>query len=93
MLGEVGQHGGVGVGGVVDDDQCSWRQRGLAADDLGVGFGDGRGGGRKAVGDSRIGLFLGGAAPQEVSVGGGRGVVQELVARRCVRRRVRRRGR
>ena len=62
---------GSAVGGVVDDDQRSRLQRDVAAGDLGVGFGDGRGGRREAVGDSRVGLFLGGAAPQEVSVGGG----------------------
>ena len=78
MLGEVGQGGGVGVGGVVDDDQRSRLQRDAAAGDLGVGFGHGRGGRREAVGDSRVGLFLGGAAPQEVSVGGERGGLQGL---------------
>ena len=52
VFGEVGQDGGVGVGGVVDDDQRSRRQRVLAAGDVGVGFGDGRGGGGEVVGDS-----------------------------------------
>ena len=93
VLGEVRQDGGVGVGGVVDDDQRPRLQCCLAACDLGVGVGDCVGGCREAVGDGRFGLFSGGAAPQEVSVGGESRRRAGLVARPCVRRRVRRPGR
>ena len=81
VLGDVGQVGRVGGGGIVEDDDRARRETPLLVADLLVGLGDGGGGVGETGGVGPFGLLVGDAEPQHVAIIGVGGRAQRVQGR------------